>query len=169
VTINTGTMKVEKISSSFIVYDDISELSHGDKGLIEAAIEAAGTSYSPYSLFPVGAALLFEDGQFMIGSNQENAAFPSGLCAERVALFAAGAQHKGKRIVAMAIVANPKHFDLSLPVSPCGACRQVISEYESMQGSNIRILLHKKGGSTWVFEGIDPLLPMRFQENQLKK
>src|SRR5687767_6042054 len=114
------------------------ELTGADQILFREAREATRTSYSPYSNFCVGAALRLEDGTVVRGSNQENAAFPSGLCAERTAVFTAAVQHPGKRIDAIAIVACPAESRQFVPISPCGGCRQVLLEYEQKQGSPMR-------------------------------
>ena len=102
------------------------ELSEEDRLLVQRAIEATASSYSPYSHFAVGAALRLADGTIVIGSNQENAAFPSGLCAERTAIFAAGATHPDQAVTTLAIAARNEAGRTAEPVSPCGACRQVI-------------------------------------------
>jgi len=162
-------MKSIHITATYTEFSSLDELNHEMRDLIRTAIDALDSSYSPYSLFRVGSAVLLGDDSVVVGSNQENAAFPSGLCAERVALFAAGAQYPGKEIRAMAIVADTRRFNLPQPVTPCGACRQVISEYEQMQTQPVKILLHNLNGTTWMFEGIAGLLPLGFQENKLKK
>ena len=140
---------------------EMAELSEEDHKLVEAAKEATNGSYAPYSKFHVGAAVRLQDGTIVVGANQENAAFPSGLCAERTALFAAGAQYPDKTVVALAIAARKGRRYLPQPVSPCGACRQVISGVEERFGVPIRILLYSTEG-VLVSEGISPLLPLRF-------
>ena len=115
----------------------------------------------------MGAAARLKDGSIVIGANQENAAYPSGLCAERTALFAAGAQHPDQPIVALAIAARKgKHF-LARPISPCGACRQVISGAEERYGVPIRIMLYGTDG-VLVSEGIKPLLPLSFVDEDMR-
>jgi len=140
---------------------DVEDLSEDDRELVEAAKQATNGSYAPYSKFNVGAAARLQDGTIVIGANQENAAYPSGLCAERTALFAAGAQYPDQAVVALAIAARKGKRFIPQPVSPCGACRQVISETEDRYGIPIRILLYGIDG-TLVSEGITPLLPLRF-------
>lgn len=129
--------------------------------LTDAACKATESSYSPYSHFQVGAAVLLEDGTVVTGSNQENAAYPSGLCAERVTIFSAGAQHPGKKIKALAIAAQTGGTFLKAPITPCGACRQVMTEVESRQGSPLRIILFGAEQSL-VFDGISSLMPFCF-------
>ena len=139
----------------------MAELSEEDKELVEAAKQATNSSYAPYSKFRVGAAARLQNSVVVVGANQENAAFPSGLCAERTALFAAGAQHPDQPVVALAIAARKGSRFLDKPITPCGNCRQVISGMEDRHGIPIRILLYGTEG-IYVSEGISPLLPLRF-------
>lgn len=150
--------KIEAIVHIF----GMAELNEQDRQLVEAARQATKGSYAPYSKFCVGAAVRLLDGTIVTGANQENAAFPSGLCAERTALFAAGAQYPDQPVTALAIAARKGRRFLSKPISPCGACRQVISGVEERFGSPIRILLYGTDGIL-VSEGISPLLPLRFE------
>lgn len=150
--------KIETIVHIF----GMAELNEQDRQLVEAARQATRGSYAPYSKFCVGAAVRLLDGTIVTGANQENAAFPSGLCAERTALFAAGAQYPDQPVTALAIAARKGRRFLSKPISPCGACRQVISGVEERFGSPIRILLYGTDGIL-VSEGISPLLPLRFE------
>lgn len=150
--------KIETIVHIF----GMTELNEQDRQLVEAARQATRGSYAPYSKFCVGAAVRLLDGTIVTGANQENAAFPSSLCAERTALFAAGAQYPDQPVVALAIAARKGRRFLSKPISPCGACRQVISGVEERFGSPIRILLYGTDGIL-VSEGISPLLPLRFE------
>lgn len=140
------------------------ELSEAEQLLVEAAIEATKRSYSPYSHFSVGAALLLENGKTVIGCNQENAAFPAGLCAERTAIFAAGAQYPDVPVTMLAIAArNSKRELTDEPISPCGTCRQVMIETETRFKHPIRILLYGKK-CIYVLEGIKQLMPLSFTE-----
>ena len=140
------------------------ELSEPEQLLVEAAIEATKRSYSPYSHFSVGAALLLENGKTVIGCNQENAAFPAGLCAERTAIFAAGAQHPEVPVTMLAIAARNSKGELTdEPISPCGTCRQVMIETETRFKHPIRILLYGKK-CIYVLEGIKQLMPLSFTE-----
>ena len=145
---------------------EMAELSEEDRQLVEAAKKATNGSFAPYSKFNVGAAVRLQNGTVVVGANQENAAYPSGLCAERTALFAAGAQFPDQPVVALAIAARKGKRFLPQPISPCGACRQVISGVEERFGVPIRILLYGTDG-TLVSEGITPLLPLRFVDEDM--
>jgi len=158
-------MKEHKIEA-IVHICEMGELSEEDRELVEAAKQATYSSYAPYSKFNVGAAVRLRDDTIVIGANQENAAYPSGLCAERAALFAAGAQYPDKPVIALAIAARKGKCFLPQPVSPCGACRQVISEVEGRYGIPIRILLYGTDG-VLVSEGITPLLPLRFVKEDM--
>ena len=139
----------------------MAELAAADRELMEAAIEATATAYAPYSNFHVGAAARMADGTIVKGSNQENIAYPSGLCAERTALFAASAQHPGTAVEALAIVGrNPE--GMLTAASPCGACRQVMAEQQMRQDKKLRILCYQTDGKILVFEGVESLLPFVF-------
>ena len=115
------------------VYEDLNFLEDSDRSLLLKAIEISESAYAPYSNFLVGAALELSCGEIITGSNQENVAFPSGICAERTAFYYAGANYPNSKIVKVAVTAHSKQFDVNYPVSPCGACRQVMYEYESKQ------------------------------------
>ena len=147
----------------------ISELTEGDRQLLNEAWEACELAYAPYSNFHVGAALILANEIIFKGNNQENAAYPSGICAERVAVFSASSQYPGVPIKSMAVVAKTDVFNLSVPVTPCGACRQVIAEYETLSGEPIRILLQGNSDKIWIIEGIANLLPLMFHGGDLKK
>ena len=144
-----------------IDFCQINELSDNDKELINRAIAATDNSYSPYSRFSVGAALRLNDNSIVIGANQENAAYPSGLCAERSAIFAAQSQSPNKAITTIAIAARNAFGILKSPIVPCGACRQVIIEIENRYISPIRILLYGKEG-IYIIKSIKDLLPLQF-------
>ncbi len=140
------------------------ELTAEEQHLIQLAIEATSRSYAPYSHFHVGAAVRLDNGVEIIGCNQENAAYPSGLCAERTALFAAGAQYPEVGVELLAIAARGTDGALQEePVAPCGSCRQVIIESETRAGHPIRILLHGRK-FVYVIEGIRQLMPLSFSE-----
>jgi len=158
-------MRDYKIEALVHIYDK-EELNEEDRQLVEAAKQATNGSYAPYSKFNVGAAVRLQDGTIVVGANQENAAYPSGLCAERTALFAAGAQHPEQPVVALAIAARKGKRFMPQPVSPCGACRQVISGMEERFDVPIRILLYGTEGIL-VSEGITPLLPLRFVDGDM--
>jgi len=143
------------------------ELSEADQHLIQRAVEATGNSYSPYSRFRVGAALLLANGTEVIGANQENAAFPSGLCAERSAIFAAQSNYPDQPVTALAIAARNEHGLMHDPIVPCGACRQVILEIEDRYKQPIRILLYGTGG-VYVINTVKELLPLQFVSESMK-
>ena len=159
-------MKEYKIETVVRIYE-LAELSEEERALVEAAMMATNGSYAPYSKFLVGAAARLQDGTIVTGANQENAAYPSGLCAERTALFAAGAQHPDQPVVALAVAARKGRQFMSRPISPCGACRQVISGVEERYGVPIRILLYGTEG-VLVSEGIKPLLPLCFVDEDMR-
>jgi len=143
-------------------FDSLAELAAGDRELLQRAVEATEGSYAPYSGFHVGAALRLADGTVVVGSNQENMAYPSGLCAERTAVFAASAQRPDCRDYrTLAIVGRDAEGRLC-EASPCGACRQVLSEYEQRQGSPLRVLCYLDGGGVRVFPSVASLLPFSF-------
>lgn len=140
------------------------ELSQAEQHLIEQAIEATNRSYAPYSKFSVGACLLLNNGVEVIGCNQENAAYPVGLCAERSAIFAAGAQYPDVPVRMIAIAARTPEGELQEePVSPCGSCRQVLIETETRFGQEVRILLYGRN-RIYVIDGIKQLMPLSFTE-----
>ena len=144
--------------------EQIEELSAEEQHLVNLAIEATGRSYAPYSNFHVGAAVRLENGENIIGCNQENAAYPSGLCAERTALFSAGAQYPDVGVQMLAIAARGTDGELQYePVGPCGSCRQVIVESETRAGHPIRILLYGRK-CVYVIDGIRKLMPLMFSE-----
>ncbi|MBR0523697.1 MAG: cytidine deaminase [Prevotella sp.] len=149
---------------SVIKVCQMDELSAEEKHIVEMAIEATNRSYAPYSKFHVGAAVLLDNGVELAGCNQENAAYPSGLCAERTALFYAGAQYPEVGVSLLAIAARGTDGELTEePTGPCGSCRQVIIESETRAGHPIRILLYGRK-YVYVIEGIRPLMPLTFSE-----
>ncbi len=141
-------------------YDGIEELPERS-GLIEKAKEAAGRAYAPYSKYQVGAAVLLENGKIYTGNNQENAAYPSGLCAERVAIFYAGAQHPDVPVVSIAIAAYTGGKFQEEPVPPCGGCRQVLHEKEAQGKKPMEVILY---GSRKIrlLRSASDLLPLPF-------
>ncbi|MCK9421169.1 MAG: cytidine deaminase [Bacteroidales bacterium] len=150
-------------------YNSSSELPVPDQELLEAARSAISTSYAPYSHYHVGAAVKLANGVIFSGSNQENMAFPAGLCAERVAIFAAASNSPDVVIEAIAVSAKADNFEVSEPVPPCGMCRQAIVEYEMKFNHHIRIILSGEKGKVMVIEGMDKLLPFMFREMGLVK
>ena len=149
--------------------DSLEELNRQEQHLVELAREMTEKAYAPYSEFFVGAAVLLENGEIITGSNQENGAYPSGLCAERVAVFAASAMFPGVPMKTIAVSAKSTRLELNEPVSPCGACRQVLLEYEILQNAPIKMLLTKEDGKILVIEKVHDLLPLAFSGNDLKK
>jgi len=143
------------------------ELSDEDKKLIDQSIEATKRSYAPYSKFSVGAAALLDNGITVTGTNQENAAYPSGLCAERTTLFYANSQYPDSAVETLAIAARTERDFIDTPIPPCGACRQVILETEKRYGNSIRILLYGKS-CIYLVEGIGSLLPLSFDASAME-
>lgn len=145
----------------------VNQLSDIDAALVAKADAMTGTAYAPYSGFRVGAAVLLANGEVVTGSNQENVAYPSGLCAERVALFAAGAHQPGVAVQTIAIVAHTDRFAINSPLTPCGGCRQVMMEFRHRQSTPIRLLL-AGGGKVWILDDASFLLPFAFEAEGLK-
>lgn len=143
------------------------ELSQEEIGLMAQAIEARSKAYAPYSKFTVGAAILLNNGIVIQGSNQENAAYPSGLCAERVAIYYAGATYPNAKIVKIFITASPQDRDLMEPIPPCGSCRQAIAEYEFKQDIPIAIFFMGAKGDIYKSDSLKNLLPFVFDKNHL--
>ena len=142
-------------------FSSIDELTREDRRLAEAAVEAVANSYAPYSNFNVGAAVMFEDGEIVKGANQENAAYPSGLCAERTALFYASSSRPDIPIKAIALAAGQNGALCKTPATPCGACRQVMAQYQSKSGVPMEILL-VGAEKIWKFSKVDDILPLIF-------
>jgi cytidine deaminase len=161
------SMKDIIISTHFSVYESIQELSSDIQNLMTQAIEVRKNAYAPYSKFRVGAALLLDNGKIVLGSNQENAAYPSGLCAERVAIFQAGAIYPDAKILKMAITAASDTNPTIAPIPPCGSCRQSIAEYEIKQEVPIEIYFMGEIGSIYKSDSLKNLLPFMFDKNFL--
>ncbi len=155
-------MKEKNLVTKIRVYS-YSELSEADKNLIDLAKSATQRSYAPYSRFNVGAALLLANGEIITGSNQENVAFPSGICAERTTCFYANSSYPGVRFVKLAIAAYHNGAFTPHPVSPCGACRQVLAEYEKLGGGKLEIMLYGDY-EIYVLNEVADLLPLIFDE-----
>jgi cytidine deaminase len=162
---------MRKLTSSFdfLEYDASSELAPEDRILLDMARKATATSHAPYSCYHVGAAVKLANGEIFTGSNQENMAFPAGLCAERVAVYAAASAFPETPVATLAISARADAFPVSEPVPPCGMCRQSIVEYELKFGNKIRIILGGETGKVFVINGMSTLLPLTFQEKGLRK
>jgi cytidine deaminase len=161
-------MQKKELAISFEQYENIKELKDEDRKLLNEAMDASKSAYAPYSNFKVGAAVLLENGTIVKGSNQENAAYPSGLCAERVALFSAGAQFPDVKIKAIAVTAFLKSGSAPHPVSPCGACRQVMAEYEQLYKHNIRFIMMDADNKINIAHDVKSLLPFLFSSDSLK-
>lgn len=162
-------MEKKKIEIEYEEYNSINDLITNDFALMQQAIQSATKAYAPYSLFQVGAAVRLGNGMIIHGNNQENAAFPVGICAERVALFYASSLYPGETIDSIAITAKSVQFVIKNPIPPCGLCRQAIAEYENKQGSPIRILMAGEVGYVHVVPSISSLLPLQFHGESLKK
>lgn len=161
-------MNKRTITFDLLIFDSFDELSSKDKTVMTEAIEARKNAYAPYSNFHVGAAVLLENGEIIIGNNQENASYPSGLCAERVAVFQAGARFPGGVIKLIAISASSKDYLVDKPAAPCGNCRQSISEYEIRQGSPIELVLMGETGEVLKCASIADILPLAFNSSFLR-
>lgn len=160
-------MKEIKVSSVLEVFEDLTELPDPVQKLMKAAQEARKQAYAPYSNFQVGAALLLENAEIVIGSNQENASYPSGLCAERTAIYYAGARFPNLKILKMAISAGSKIKRSEKPIPPCGACRQAIAEYEIKQEFPIEIYFMGETGKVAKSASLKNLLPFLFDNSLL--
>ncbi|HKK11256.1 MAG TPA: cytidine deaminase [Flavobacteriaceae bacterium] len=160
-------MKEIKIESTFTVFDNLNELPQEVSLLIERAMEAREKAYAPYSKFSVGAAILLDNDEIVTGSNQENASYPSGLCAERTAIYYAGAQYPKAKIIRIAITAGSQTRQTLTPVPPCGACRQAIAEYEVKQEMPIEIYFMGETGKVIRSNSLANLLPLGFDKSVL--
>ena len=160
-------MKEIITSSRIVVFDTKADLPAEINALMDKAVAIRKKAYAPYSKFRVGAAILLDNGAIIGGSNQENAAYPSGLCAERVAIFYAGAQHPEAKILKIAISATSDNFASKTPIPPCGACRQSISEYEQRQQTPIEIYFMGQEGAVYRADSIADLLPFSFSKSFL--
>ena len=152
----------KEYSFKFQLYPNLESLPTIDISVVNKAFEAMEKAYAPYSKFKVGAALLLEDGQIIQGNNQENIAYPSGLCAERIALFHANAQFPEIAVELICIVAKGDLMPISQLISPCGACRQVMLESENRQNKPIRIILVNQDNRTMCIDSVQNLLPFGF-------
>lgn len=160
-------MKEISITSSFTVYNSLEELSKDIQDLMSEAVEVRKKAYAPYSQFRVGAALLLDNGKIVLGSNQENAAYPSGLCAERVAIFHAGSVYPDVKILKIAITAASDTNQTTAPIPPCGSCRQSIAEYEIRQETPIEIYFMGEIGEVYKSASLKNLLPFMFDKKFL--
>lgn len=162
-------MKKITVSADLDIYDSVTELPKDVQDLMKNAIEAREQSYSPYSKFRVGAAIYLENGEVISGSNQENASYPAGLCAERTAIFYAGAKYPGVKMLKMALSARSLNHIVETPTPPCGSCRQAIAEYEVRQKQPIEIFFMGEKGKVVKANSISDLLPLIFDGSYLEK
>ena len=160
-------MKKVTITTNFDVFETIQELPTDIQNLMHEAVAIRKTAYAPYSHFKVGTAILLDNGEIIVGSNQENAAYPSGLCAERVAVFYAGAKYPEAKILKMAISAASDNTTTRAPIPPCGACRQSLAEYETKQNTPIEIYFMGEIGSIYKSDSLKNLLPLLFDKKFL--
>ncbi len=157
-------MKKIEIYTPLTIYDDVEELPVDVQQLVKIAIEARKTAYAPYSNFNVGAALMLENGKIISGNNQENAAYPSGICAERVAIWKAASDYPNVKVTKLVINANSNLKLVNAPVSPCGACRQTLFEYESKQETSIEVYFMGETGKIFKTDSLKDLLPVAFSK-----
>lgn len=155
------------ISSKFSAYNSIEELPNEIQNLFERATQAQKNAYAPYSKFRVGVALALDNGEIILGTNQENAAYPSGLCAERVALYQAASNFPESKILKIVITATPEATGIASPITPCGSCRQSIAEYEIKQETPIEIYFMGEMGKIYKSESLKNLLPLIFNKKLL--
>src|SRR5690625_2097650 len=160
-------MEKKVISSTFSIYKRLEDLPESVQKLFQQAEKARDQAYAPYSNYLVGAAIELESGKIITGNNQENAAYPSGLCAERTAIFYAGANFPQEKIKKMVICIKSPEKTIDMPGSPCGACRQAIAEYEFKQNSNIEIFMRGEIGEIWKSDSLLNLLPLAFNSSFL--
>lgn len=161
-------MKKEEVRFGYDVYESITDLPEADKSLLESAREVTAKAYAPYSNFQVGAVAKLKTGETVAGTNQENASYPVGICAERALLASASMLHTNTPINTMAIAYHNLNGESSHPVSPCGMCRQYIAEYETRMKQPIRLILSGMDGRVFVIESASQLLPLSFGGEDLK-
>ena len=160
-------MKTLTITCNLEVYDSSEELPQDVQDLMDQAIEARDMAYAPYSKFKVGAAVLLDNGEIIAGSNQENASYPSGLCAERTAIFYAGAKYPDAKFLKIALSAKSLNHRVISPIPPCGSCRQAIAEYEVKQETPIEIFFMGETGKVVKSHSLKELLPLIFDNSYL--
>ncbi|TRZ44276.1 cytidine deaminase [Robertkochia solimangrovi] len=160
-------MRKFKISSEFTVYDGLKELPEEVRYVMLKAVQARSNAYAPYSKFRVGAALLMDNGDVVVGNNQENAAYPNGLCAERVAIYHAGAVYPGMPVRFLCVTAASELRKVTEAIPPCGSCRQTIAEYEENQNSPIPIYFMGDSGEIIMASSLSDLLPLIFSKDSL--
>ena len=161
-------MPIQTHTFEYSLFETLEELSSSFQSLMQEAVLARANAYAPYSNFSVGAAVLLDNGVIVRGNNQENAAYPSGLCAERVAIFYASAQYPGVPIKAIAVTANTHLDPTETPASPCGNCRQTLAEYQQKQSTSIPIIFMGASGKIVCCNSVLDLLPFAFSAKFLK-
>lgn len=160
-------MKEVKIETTLQVYDALDQLPNDIQNLMAKAVEVRDNAYAPYSKFNVGAAIMLDNNEVIVGSNQENASYPSGLCAERTAIYYAGAKYPKSKILKMALTASSQNQITNKPIPPCGACRQAIAEYEIKQNQPIEIYFMGAKGKVVKSNSLANLLPLLFDNSVL--
>ena len=160
-------MKQITITTQFTVFETVVDLPINVQDLMTQAVAARKNAYAPYSQFKVGAAILLDNGKIVLGSNQENAAYPSGLCAERVAIFHSGAVYPDAKILKIVITAASDSNPTTIPIPPCGSCRQSIAEYEIRQETPIEIYFMGEIGVIYKSDSLKNLLPFMFDKKFL--
>jgi len=161
-------MEVKEINFAVQVFSSSDELESPDKALLEAARKTTANAYAPYSNFLVGAVAVLVDGSTVAGTNQENAAYPAGICAERVLLSSAATLHPNRAIQTLAISYDNKDGESNHPISPCGICRQSLAEYEERTSHPIRIILGGLTGEVYIIQRAGQLLPLSFSAGDMK-
>ena len=160
-------MKKISITSELSLFDSVQELPSDIQELMKMSVEAREKAYSPYSRFQVGAALLLDNNEIITGSNQENASYPAGLCAERTAIFYAGAKFPDAKMLKLVLSAKSLNYTVDRPTAPCGSCRQAIAEYELKQEQPIEIYFMGETGKVLKADSIAALLPLIFDKSFL--
>jgi cytidine deaminase len=160
-------MKEKKFEFEYEVYDDIGELAEQDAWLLREAMSMTEQAYAPYSNFHVGAVAILENGEIVAGTNQENASYPVGICAERVLLGSVATLHPNVPVVSIAISYNSDEVKSDHPISPCGMCRQALLEYETRLKQPIRLILGGMEGKVYIIKTAMQLLPFAFTSSEL--
>ncbi|MCD2421994.1 cytidine deaminase [Niabella pedocola] len=160
-------MKEKKFEFSYAWVEDCQALSEEDAALLQLARKTTKKAYAPYSQFNVACAAKLANGKTVVGSNQENASYPVGICAERALLATVGTQYTDEPIVTLAVTYHSQNGNSNRPISPCGMCRQALSEYEKRSGSPIRLLLAGMEGPVYIINTIRDLLPLAFSNEDL--
>jgi cytidine deaminase len=161
-------MENRQLTINYLVYESESEFPEHSRELLQAAKGALDSAYAPYSHFQVAAALRLDNGEIICGTNQENAAYPSGLCAERTALFYAGSAFPGSEVVELFVIARKEGSSELLPACPCGGCRQVMQETEFRQGKEIKVFFRMEKSGFIQLNSVADILPFRFDPASLK-